>query len=553
MHIKIIVAIVGAALAFLAIVSISLAKSEPRISTVIVPHHNLVAKERGELFSNIAHRLQNKRIILLSTNHYNVGSPYIQTISADFSTANGMVQIDKDLITIAKDNGANESPITFETEHGVKTILPDIAYYLPKATILPLIIKEDTPKTKLVKVIDALHSSCADCIVIASVDFSHYQPYLLSELHDDVTRRAMQNLDISLVEQKAELGEPLVLASALQWAQLSGTTKYVEYNHTNATEIENNFYAEGTTHFFSWYEVGHKTKSDSEVTFTFAGDMMFDRKIRDRFHPNYKEIFAKLGDRVLWGTDIVMANLEGPITKEPKTITANDMPRFAFSPLVSSALNELHITDVALRNNHIFDAGSKGVEDTHRNLSSVNIYTTNGNNPRIVYGNNQKIILYNLDATQNDKLPTESFVAHNSASDNIVVYIHWGPEYQPSPSSIQTELAHALIDAGADMVIGVGPHVIQPAELYKNRPIIYSLGNFIFDMSDNEQTVKGLILAGKFTDREIVLQPMITESVQLQPLLLRSRNSDTVIGKYFESMKRFITDTKGGVQFTITK
>jgi poly-gamma-glutamate synthesis protein (capsule biosynthesis protein) len=67
-----------------------------------------------------------------------------------------------------------------------------------------------------------------------------------------------------------------------------------------------------------------------------------------------------------------------------------------------------------------------------------------------------------------------------SQADLVVVSLHWGIEYQPKPNAAQKELAHAVIDAGADIVAGHHPHVQQEPEVYNGRLIIYSMGNFVF-------------------------------------------------------------------------
>ncbi len=64
--------------------------------------------------------------------------------------------------------------------------------------------------------------------------------------------------------------------------------------------------------------------------------------------------------------------------------------------------------------------------------------------------------------------------------DFLCVYVHWGIERNTSPEQYQITMAHALIDAGADAVIGAHPHVLQGVEIYQEKPIFYSLGNFIF-------------------------------------------------------------------------
>jgi len=89
-------------------------------------------------------------------------------------------------------------------------------------------------------------------------------------------------------------------------------------------------------------------------------------------------------------------------------------------------------------------------------------------------------------------------------SSVVVVSIHWGEEYETSPSTLQRKIAYELIDAGADLVIGHHPHVIQEVEVYGNGLIAYSLGNFIFDQNFSEETSRGLILEVVFSDGDIL-------------------------------------------------
>lgn len=78
-----------------------------------------------------------------------------------------------------------------------------------------------------------------------------------------------------------------------------------------------------------------------------------------------------------------------------------------------------------------------------------------------------------------------------------VVFAHWGDEYKPA-NSHQKKLAHLFIDEGAELVIGAHPHVIQEHEMYKEKHIYYSLGNFIFDQYWNESVRTGIIATVSF-------------------------------------------------------
>ncbi|MEY2633943.1 MAG: hypothetical protein RIR00_2597 [Pseudomonadota bacterium] len=81
--------------------------------------------------------------------------------------------------------------------------------------------------------------------------------------------------------------------------------------------------------------------------------------------------------------------------------------------------------------------------------------------------------------------------ARADGADVVIVVPHWGREFMPKANNRQRQLARALLDAGADAVIGGHPHVVQDFEVYRGKPILYSLGNFVFDSFEDEDTLTG--------------------------------------------------------------
>jgi poly-gamma-glutamate synthesis protein (capsule biosynthesis protein) len=81
--------------------------------------------------------------------------------------------------------------------------------------------------------------------------------------------------------------------------------------------------------------------------------------------------------------------------------------------------------------------------------------------------------------------------------DRLIVYTHWGKEFTDVPEADIRNLAHQFIDAGADLIIGSHPHVIQSQEEYRGKKIYYSLGNFIFDQFFDPRTQKGLVVTAE--------------------------------------------------------
>lgn len=231
------------------------------------------------------------------------------------------------------------------------------------------------------------------------------------------------------------------------------------------------------------------------VTITIVGDMMFDRYVRKLMN-TYGEQYPF--EKINLNTDIVVGNLEGTIT-ENQSIATKDILRFTFDPKVADLLKKNNFTAVSLANNHTRDFGYKGYTTTIDFLNKAGI----GH-----FGDWENV--ENLSNTVEIKRKTIEFIGFNefsyrnfekvlaavasSTADFTIVFPHWGVEYEKEPSTLQKTWAHKFIDAGADAVIGSHPHVTQTIEWYKEKPIVYSLGNFIFDQYTDKDTKKGTMV-----------------------------------------------------------
>jgi len=246
-------------------------------------------------------------------------------------------------------------------------------------------------------------------------------------------------------------------------------------------------------------------QEQGEVKLLFVGDAMFDRGIRYYATQNggYSYVFEKISP-LLKSVDLVVANLEGPIT-DNNSVSANTAPGsynnyfFTFDPLVAKELYNQNIKVVSLGNNHILNFGQKGLQSTKEYLdqSKVEYFALpNGAKSAFTEINGIKIAFvgYNEFSGDNaEEIATiEEIKKVKQNNDFVVVFCHWGVEYETSTSEPQRELAHKFIDEGADLIIGSHPHVAQQIEIYKQKRIYYSLGNFIFDQYFSEDVRKGL-------------------------------------------------------------
>ena len=535
------------------------------ISGVVVPHHNMVADQRAQFFSELAEKIvPPQTIILVSPNHYYAGSGQIQSTSQDWNIGQGQILANQKIVSFLTQNKlATNEPSSFTNEHGIYNILADIKNNFPSATLVPLIIKNASLE-QVHKLALGLEQSCADCLMIASVDFSHYQPALLGQLHDDYSLRAMQKLDTENILNKAEVDSGPTLALLTSWANNHQTDQFKLWEHTNSGIISQNPDAESTTHIFGWYEAGDKTASEKSVSFIVGGDVMFARKIHYDFKNNFNKVVDQLGDRVFWGTDASIVNLEGSITNQPiKDDIRTDNLNFRFLPAISKTLEYLHINAVSQANNHSDNAGSAGIKTTRSVLNNINIQTFGG--PTTAYvadvatfkgqGLNLTVIGINLTfPNQNaDSILSLIIQLKKDPLMKVIVMPHWGVEYLPTHTATQANVAHAWIDAGADMVIGGHPHVIEDAEIYKNAPIIYSLGNLLFDQAFSQPVQEGLLIAGKFTDSALTFFALPTQSIHYQPRLLTGQRKREILDQLYTPLKNHLVQTPAGAIVQISK
>lgn len=247
-------------------------------------------------------------------------------------------------------------------------------------------------------------------------------------------------------------------------------------------------------------------KQWTPIRLFFLGDMMFDRMVARRIavskDPAYA--FARMSgtaDQFFENEDIVIANLEGPVTSK-RRIPEKSID-FAFSPTIPSLLKSVGIDAVSQANNHSLDQGREGSEESRRLLTAAGLHVFGDevhddamSALTILESHGQRIAILGFNTTDNPLDEYEAQAAIHEArakAERVVVYMHWGQEYQSKPSATQVARAHWLIDRGVDVVIGAHPHWMQSVEVYKGRVIAYSLGNFIFDQDWSSETGYGLV------------------------------------------------------------
>lgn len=527
------------------------------ISGIVVPHHDLVKEKRQALFEKITKEIeQPETIILASPNHFELGNSPIQTTQKTWQLSNGTIEPNRELIdTLVNAKVADESD-NFHNEHGILLLLGDIKHYFPNVAIVPLIFRLNTTAESIEQLNQLLYKNCSHCLLVASVDFSHYQPALLANLHDDLAVRYLRAHDSKNLLKKTEVDAPAVLALTAEWAITQKTEKFVLDEHTNSGVIANSPDTETTTHVFGWYEEGEQSESEENVTFIIGGDMMFDRLIAHTFlKDGLWKALDQLGNRVFWGTDASMVNLEGPISDvSVPDNTSPDYLVFNFPPETIEALKYFHVNAASLANNHSYNAGAKGLETTRKLLQDANIQSFGGPEEAIdaefvglFQGQTLKMYVIGvLGLSQNPDINQKIIELKKDPHARVLIFPHWGSEYAKTHSKSQETMAHAWIDAGADVVIGAHPHVIQDAGIYRGKPIIYSIGNLLFDQMFSTETQLGLLIVGKFTPEHLEWFALPVESRKLKPQLMHGSTKQEIINQLYLPFNDYLQATPSG-------
>ncbi len=262
------------------------------------------------------------------------------------------------------------------------------------------------------------------------------------------------------------------------------------------------------------------------ISLGFVGDIMLDRGVKKSVMNNMRGDYSKLfaNTEFLKTPDIMFANLEGPVSDQGKD--KRNLYSFRMDPKSLIALKDSGIDVVSFANNHVGDYGRPAFEDTLKRLRDTGILScgagmnrAEAETPAIVVQNNFKVgYLCFSDVGPADMEATDSTsgillasnprfdeIIKNAATkvDALIVSFHFGEEYEQIHNGPQEALAKKAINDGAVMIVGHHPHVPQDIAYYDGKPVLYSLGNFIFDQYFSKETMGGLFVTATLIGTEV--------------------------------------------------
>lgn len=291
------------------------------------------------------------------------------------------------------------------------------------------------------------------------------------------------------------------------------------------------------------------------VTVHAVGDIMLAGSGETTFRRlGYDYPFAATAATLRQG-DIVIGNLEAPIAVSGEEFTAKKF-RFRLSPKAAPALKNAGFTHLTLANNHILDFGAEGLRQTREALerhglafagagpdlaTAKSAWLTDVKGVRIAFLSYSLVYPEDFFAGKARAgtapglaaLFTTDIRQAKATADYVIVSFHWGGEGLDTPKAYQKTVGRQAIDAGADIILGHHPHVLQGVEYYCGGVIFYSLGNFAFgSMSSNadRSIIARITLDNGIKEVEIIPLNILNSEVRFQPRLLQGEPARQTVG-----------------------
>jgi poly-gamma-glutamate synthesis protein (capsule biosynthesis protein) len=287
-----------------------------------------------------------------------------------------------------------------------------------------------------------------------------------------------------------------------------------------------------------------------DLRLAMVGDVMLDRGVADAIAVNGLGSILPVVSDQLQAADIAFANLECPLA----TVGPHDPAGAVFraDPSTVTVLLQGGFDIVSLANNHALNSGLDALIETIGHLEDAGISYVgaareepHASDPVFLEARGARIgsLAYTDLAAHHSsqskvgpgltKLQTQ-VAAAKAGCDLLVVSFHWGVEDSDVPTERQVAVAHASIDSGADLVVGHHPHVLQGAEIYRNRLILYSVGDFIFDPGTTDEAESGIfeIYYGAGRGLQLRMTPVIIPASRMGPEYPSPAERDCILERF---------------------
>ena len=438
----------------------------------IVSHHFFVAREISKFFLQMRNQAP-PQVVILGPNHFNTGNNNILLSDYDYQTPWGVLPADHNIIKqLAAGGLAKIEEKPFAREHSISTLVGFIKKVFPDTKIVPIIIKRNTSAADTAALADELINILPPrSLVIASVDFSHHLNRIAASYHDSKSIAAISSFALADLP-KIEVDSPQSIAVLLEYLQSRGAEK-ITWTNTNSARFSNNLSSEDvTSYLFAHFTTG-RIKTDNKVSILNWGKLELGAEIDGNLLAAIKGVEGNF----LRGENFINLKLKTPANCQPAVV-----PQFR--------RNNVNII-------YLEDSGCVGgLEEIKAALAAQGLDYFTAKDPennfiiKSAAGYDIAFVGFSaLNAADDYKLITRL----KSENDFVVVHINWGDRASAAPSASQRARSRQLIDSGADVVIGHQAYA-QNLEIYKQKPIFYSLGDFTPSSNQAVSLGVGMIL-----------------------------------------------------------
>ncbi len=461
------------------------------IAAFITPHHLLAEAEMHTIFQIARERTRNnkiQRIILLSPNHFHIGNSWIVSSKRDWETPFGRLETDK--TALEQLDGVLVGRNILEREHGVRNILPFIREYFPEALVIPLALEDGFPDRNADTLAQELSRLSDDhTLLIVSADFSHYLDTNFSRLHDEATLQVLHNMDVSHVNA-LDVDCVACLRVAMRYAALRQAPSFSLVSRSSSLEMTGSKrVGEETSHITGYFSSPNETKEDRER----LGDGEATKSTSLLFAGSLQPVqMTEQARRVFMG-------------QEQNIFEENAVVKTGFFSL--SALNKM--TAVT----KLFE------QDSHFILKEIG-----GENIGFVDANMERWSLQDILST---------ITSARQVTEWVVVLWKEGSRMD---QSIEREMRHHFVDAGATLVIGHGASDIRPLESYRGKIILPALGNIDQGCRTKDRNCARILVAVTFAGDKIeyAFMPVVMGNDGLV-VLATGQEREVLLGNIFPS------------------
>jgi AmmeMemoRadiSam system protein B len=445
-------------------------------------------------------------VVLLSPDHFSKAAHAFATSLRPFETVFGSLDPDRTAVaSLLANRDLFEASDLFRREHGIAALLPFVAHFFPRARIVPIAISPNAKKADWDAAMKRLLPLIGfRTLVVQSTDFSHYLPSWIAQQRDQET---LNILSANSTDGVASLvpsdhldskGAQYIQMRLQQQIGATGPTIIANRNSSEYTHDDGN----STSYIVQVFSPETLDPSlhqypDQQVVY-FGGDILLGRYlVRPLLEDEPRRAIINEIRRATVGLPLIV-NLEGVALEESPEQFADDL-HIMPAGLAIPALREMNVMAASLANNHSFDLGAVGLEETVSVLHKAEVRAIRHGE----IADLGKFRLLALNFISKRQIP-DFPIAQDSDLDELcqrparpplLAFVHWGHEYANAAGQSEDLIADRLLDCGVSAIIGAHSHRASTGIEVRHggaQQVTYSLGNLVFDQ--NGSVASGAVL-----------------------------------------------------------